>query len=104
MSKELRSCSLRNKKWREDVNPLENLANLADAILVFACGLMLALIVSGGIHIDLEQVNLKQGEELTEVDETSETLKETMNAENGYEKMGVLYREPETGKMYMLSQ
>ena len=28
----------------EEINPLDGLANLADVMLVFACGLMLALI------------------------------------------------------------
>jgi len=83
---------------------MEHFANLADAILVFACGLMLSLIISGEVRMDLEQVILDQGQELTEVTEAAETLEELIRSENSYEKMGVLFKDPVTGKMYMLTE
>lgn len=99
----LRSGSLRNKKTREDVNPMENLSNLADALLVFACGIMLALIVRGGIvPTDLEQVDISLGEEITDSDVLSDAAGAIEDLSSGYEKVGILYKDPVTGKMYMI--
>jgi len=82
---------------------MENLANLADALLVFACGIMLALIVSGGINSsDLEQVDVSLGEEITNSNDLSDATEDTENLGSGYERLGTLYRDPVTGKMYMI--
>jgi len=40
----------RNSRWRhEEINPLEGAINIVDAMLVFACGLMLALAINWNV-------------------------------------------------------
>jgi hypothetical protein len=102
----LRSGRLRSIKDSEDLNPLEGIVNMVDAMLVFACGLMLALAVYWNIELSPvgERINLKLGRELTEVPEIREDLVETEGQGKLYERMGTVYKHPETGQLFMLSQ
>jgi len=47
----LRNRQRRTLRATEDVNPLEGVVNIADVMLVFACGLMLALAVYWNIEL-----------------------------------------------------
>ena len=87
----------------EDVNPMEGAVNIVDAMLVFACGLMLSLVIYWNVDLrnkDLVPVN--KGDEMTQV----EGLKNQMEAGDGeadlYEKLGTVYIDPHTGKMYLV--
>ncbi len=81
-----------------DDDPMGPLANLADIMLVFAVGLMVALAASKN---GLEQgkpggVDVQKGREIPEVPEgTGETG-------SGYEAVGRVYRDPKTGKLVMI--
>ena len=58
--------SLRKKKVHPDENPLEMMANLMDVMLVFACGLMLALIVNWNVDLGgSQEVDYVNGKEVT---------------------------------------
>jgi len=91
----------------EDMNPLDGLINLADIMLVLVAGLLLALIINWNIDIggnSSEAVSITQGQE---VSENTQGLKEN-DSENSvdysqYEKMGVVYKDPSTGKLYMVT-
>lgn len=92
----------------EGVNPMEGVANLADVMLVFACGLMLALIINWNVDVggtaQGAKVSVEQGQEITDVQtgspgESPEDLEDTQ-----YEEVGVVYRDPATGKLYMITQ
>ncbi len=88
----------------EDVNPMESVANLVDAMLVLACGLMLALIINWNVDVG-SGGNLKemtQGQEISEVGGSGSSDISTL--EEGYEEMGLIYRDPETGKYYMVQK
>ncbi len=91
----------------EDINPLDGLINLADIMLVLAAGLMLALIINWNIDIGgtgSKAVSVAQGQEVSGMQGLS-------NEENGdgtidytqYEKMGIVYKDPSTGKLYMVT-
>lgn len=75
--------------------PLGPLANLADIMLVFAVGLMVALAASrdgetsGGMDLDA-------GRELPEVPSGMG------EAGSGYESVGRVYRDPESGRMILI--
>lgn len=56
-------------------------ANLMDIMLVFICGLMIAIIVFW--NLDVEKIQQR--------------------IEDTYEDMGQVYQDPETGKMYVIS-
>lgn len=89
----------------EEVSPLEGAVNIVDAMLVFSCGLMLALVIRW--NVDLAQfgdsVNVVQGEEVTDDADIRSDLIESEGEGRLYQKMGTVYKDPATGKLFMLS-
>ena len=47
---------LRVQRRQEDFSPMEGVGNMADAMLVFACGLIVALILSWNVDVTSEGV------------------------------------------------
>jgi hypothetical protein len=88
---------------RESVNPLEGLANLADVMLVFACGLMLALVVNWNVDIAAKGAeSAARAEEMTQLSDISGGAGTALDGDTAYEKLGVVYRDPATGRLYMV--
>ena len=89
----------------EESNPLEGVVNVVDAMLVFACGLMLALAVYWNIDLGPigERVDLQRGQEVTEVSDLRDDLVESEGQGELYEKMGTVYKDPRTGQLFMLT-
>ena len=89
----------------EEVNPMESVANLVDAMLVLACGLMLALIINWNVDVGSAgtTVELSQDKEVASVSGLSGNG-EISDLEGSYEELGMVYRDPETGKLYMIRQ
>ena len=81
-----------------DEDPMGPLANLADIMLVFAVGLMVALAASSqGLEQASEGgMDVEAGEELPEVPAGAG------EAGSGYEAVGQVYRDPETGRMVLI--
>ena len=90
----------------EDADPRVGLVNLADVMLVFAAGLMCALVVNWNINLPgMEEVEDYQ--EMTELDDSQiEQLAQDMTDGSGssFVERGVVYEDPTTGKIYMLTQ
>jgi hypothetical protein len=86
----------------EDVNPMEGAVNIVDAMLVFACGLMLSLVIYW--NVDLKSGEMRQveagGAQLTEEELLSESGDGTAEG-SGFEEIGKVYRDPATGKLYL---
>ena len=91
--------NLRIHKPIEDFNPLEGMANLVDVMLVFACGLLLALIINW--NVDVAQV-AQQTETKYEVDGIEGSENTTIEGESQLQQMGTVYMDPETGKYYVV--
>ena len=91
----------------EEINPMDGVANLADVMLVFACGLMLALITFWNVDVAGIQARTEPETPPMELTETAEELArqdgEAVDSE-GLEEYGKVYRDPETGKLYILSE
>lgn len=99
-------------KWRHseflesDEDPLGPMANLIDIILVFACGLIAALV---SLSPDLQQhfntaqmqKDISLGKELPTV---PQTMKDKISSGSGYESLGQVYRDPETGKLILIGE
>jgi hypothetical protein len=89
----------------DEANPLEGAINIVDAMLVFACGLMLALVIRW--DVDLNQVkdgvNLSTGQEISQSTEIMNDLVESENQGQLYEKLGTAYKDPRTGQLFILS-
>lgn len=100
----------RSRFTQQDEEPLGPLANLIDLMLVFACGLIAALIsMSKNVDAHFEQISesdkpmqteriVEKGRELPELPSQGES------GGNGYESVGEVYRDPETGKLILIGK
>ena len=90
----------------EESDPMSGLSNLADCMLVLACGLMIALVVHWNIDMTPHYEHVEETGEMKVVEGNPELAIENENAtaddENVFENMGTLYRDPRTGKLYYL--
>ena len=92
-------------EFEENVDPMQSMANMVDCMLVLACGLMLALVMSHNLDFAPAMEEVVADTDLEQIDQEIEEGKAAFNdAGSGYEELGVVYRDPETGKMYMLKQ
>lgn len=84
----------------DTVDPMSGLGNMADCMLVLALGILLALIIRGQIETSgYEYVEV----DVTEVTEAAQELEgETTTNGSGFEEIGMTYKDPETGDMYVL--
>ena len=91
---------------REEINPMATVANLVDAMLVLAVGIMLALIVSWNLNIaENGQVNNNARREDALSDFTEDEVERTENAPSeNLEKQGTVYYDPDTDKYYVIVQ
>ena len=91
---------------REEINPMATVANLVDAMLVLAVGIMLALIVSWNLNISENgQVsnNVRREDALSDFTEEEVENIEDAPTEN-LEKQGTVYYDPDTDKYYVIVQ
>ena len=90
-----------NRFQGTDVNPMENLANLVDVMLVLACGLMISVILHW--NVDLSRVmDVITEENLVEVEDLEDAIRDGSLMED-LDNKGFVYEDPETGKMYIIS-
>lgn len=99
----LRKSGLRERhRSREEVNPMEGIANLVDVMLVFACGLMVSIILYWKIDINQNVQTITQ-DNLREVGNLQEAV-QNGSLKDSYEDKGTVYQDPETGKMYVVTR
>ena len=94
------SGALRTPEVEDDIDPMSSVANIADAMLVFACGLMVALVVAWEVDLSaVKEVELQDSEQIEDV----QTLQDILSAEgSAYIQRGTVYQDPNTGTMYLL--
>lgn len=89
-----------------DSDPMLGFANIMDVMLVFALGLMLALIAQSQElrqHFKLDNETIVEtGRELTDTPESVKKMIE--NGGEGMESLGKVYRDPETGKLILVGE
>ena len=89
---------------REEADPMAAVANLVDAMLVLAVGIMLALIVSWNLNIaENGQVSDRASREDAITDFTEEDITNTETPEENLEKQGTVYYDPDTDKYYIIA-
>ena len=71
----------------EEVDAMAGVANLADVMLVFACGLMAAVILNWNVDLSKTRVEILQRE---------------IQSSSSFEQKGTVYEDPETGKLYVV--
>ena len=99
MKHSLRQGGLRSGGGDSSFNPMEGVANLADCMLVLACGLMLSLIVSWNLDLAVDEP--LPDNDMAAVEELEDTDRQIEDTQ-AYEQLGVVYRDPETGELYMV--
>ena len=99
MSRSLRGSRFgRRTQMGEDINPSAYIVNLADCMLVLACGLMVALITAWQIDLGLREMDEST---MTEVDPQELTV-DVIEGGSYYIEAGTVYRDPNTGILYMV--
>lgn len=78
---------------------MENLANLVDIMLVFACALMIAIITHW--NVDLTQQMISE-EDLELVEDPQMAIQNNIESSN-FESKGIVYEDPETGDLYIIT-
>ena len=101
-------------KWRQsefldhDEDPLGPLANLVDIILVFACGLIAALVAFSPElqqHFDQSRKAIRPQQNISvsrELPELPPSLDRGSQPGDGYEPVGQVYRDPQSGKLILI--
>lgn len=80
---------------------MTGLGNLADVMLVLACGLMLALVVNWNVDIAPREEETARADEIQEMEFAGDGGESLDAAE--FEKIdGAVYRDPDTGKLYLV--
>lgn len=93
-----------SKKTIEDINPMDGIANLVDAMLVLAVGIMLALIMNWNVDIGVSEEYLKENaQELEQVEDLNQDQTEDVTSDESLQEMGKVYKDPKTGKLYMIT-
>ena len=98
-----RNAGFRRKEQEAEEDPMSGLANLADCMLVLACGLMVALVVAW--NVDLTQVTeVSKTDATQEISDLDTMTDESQSGGSAYIDMGRVYQDPETGKLYMIEE
>ena len=87
---------------RAEVKPMESVANLVDIMLVFACGLMVAIIIYWNVDLN-NIVNIIDQEQLVEITD-SETIEKNQASISNYDNLGTAIEDPDTGKMLIVDE
>lgn len=100
MLKDSRLRSGRRRSWHDTPNPMDGIANLVDVMLVFSCGLMIALLAYW--KLDFGQISMiVNQEELVEVGDYQSAVEGGLIS-GDLDSKGVAYEDPKTGKIYVL--
>ena len=112
----MRDKVVKNRQWQrsrfvhQDEEPLGPLANLLDLMLVFACGLIAALIsMSKNVDAHFESSSQsdkpRQAVRIVEKGRELPTLpNQGQSAGDGYASVGEVYRDPKTGKLILIGK
>lgn len=95
---------LRVKKTEEDINPMDGVANIADAMLVFACGLLIALIINWNVDVNTVGEDKTDKKATYEVEDIEGEPSKKVDDESGLKEMGTVYKDPNTGKYYVIEE
>lgn len=93
-------ATFRGNTVPEDVDPMTSMSGIGDVMLVFACGLMTALIVAWSVDLGaFSQVEIGE-----EVEGLEESAPNENDASGNYVEMGTVYMDAETGQYYLVEE
>lgn len=83
----------------DDDDPRTGLVNLADVMLVFACGLIVALVA----HYNVDLTSQDTPDDMEHVDQqVQEVQKDQASSTATYAEFGSVYQDTETGELYIV--
>ena len=86
-----------------DIDPMSSVANIVDAMLVLAVGMMIAIIAFWNVDVSKLQEVVQQ-DEITEVEDVQEMADEMNTSGSSYNELGTVYQDASTGQLYMLTE
>lgn len=96
------SRSPARSRFDDQADPLTTMGNLVDVMLVFACGLIAALLSQttavGASTQQARKQPIEQGRELSRAPDPATA------GGAGLDAVGTVYRDPNTGKLIMVSE
>ena len=95
---------LRRNRRLEEFSPMEGVGNMADVMLVFACGLLLALIMSWNVDVSDTGKIKDSHQKKYEVQNIDQQANLEINGQDELEEMGTVYKDPKTGKYYVIEE
>ncbi len=99
----LRSRSLSRRVEEPPVDPMSSIGNLADAMLVLAVGIMLALILNWNVDISTPQTQQPVDPVPFDQDDLTEAPDDSQVLEGGdLQEMGTVYYDASTGTYYIV--
>lgn len=79
-------------------SPMESIANIVDVMLVFACGLLLALVTVWNVDIGLDRPD-------DNMYEVSDVVAGSENVDkDNLVEAGRVYQDPDTGNLYFVEE
>ena len=93
--------SFRRASDSGDVDPMSSMGNMGDVMLVFACGLMVALVMAW--NVDLAQFQRVETDQELSQDQVSEVT-EQLYGEGAFVEKGKVYQDPQTGQYYLVEE
>ena len=94
--------SFRRSSSGEDVDPMSSMSNIGDCMLVFACGLMVALVMAW--NVDLAKFQQVETDKELSKDEVSEIQDQLYGEGNAFVEKGKVYQDPQTGQYYLVEE
>lgn len=102
------------RRTREDVNPMNYMSNLVDAMLVLAVGIMLALVVSWNLQISSEgKITKEEKEEIVSKDDAEASFTEDdvkpadekdIKEKENLKEAGTVYYDSSTNTYYIIKK
>ncbi|OED30487.1 DUF2149 domain-containing protein [Methanosphaera sp. WGK6] len=105
----------RTRKTKTDIDPMSSAVNMTDLMLVLAMGFLIFAVMATGIenitNSDMspqeKQEAMQTATQTTELEDQTQDINENpesvTQSGSGYQEMGKVYKDPETGKMVMVS-
>ena len=94
------SGHLGGSRLRDQDDPMSSMGNLMDVMLVFACGIMIALIAHYNVQLSPDDPDVGNAQRVdAEVSDAVESIEES---DSTYSEVGTLYRDEETGELYVV--
>lgn len=92
--------SRRSRRGQEEVDPMTSMSGIGDVMLVFACGLMTALVIAWSVDLgQFQQVDV--GEEIENVEEFDQGIEAGGST---YIQKGTVYQDAATGQYYLVEE